>query len=63
MIICCAVCQSDPIGRWRQPPAMMFVDHVVGDRHYFCRDHLPAKKREQIEAREKALGLPPGGLR
>jgi hypothetical protein len=64
MIIRCHVCRADPAGRWREPPAMMFVDPSPdGDRHYFCRDHLPAKKEEQIKARERDLGLPVGGLR
>jgi hypothetical protein len=66
-IICCAVCQSDPIGRWKQPPAMVFVDayrsnNRDGDK-YVCRDHLSAKREAEIATREKALGWNTGGLR
>jgi hypothetical protein len=62
-VICCSTCRADPIGRWKQPPAMIFAEGKDDDRHYFCRDHLPAKKKEQIETRERDLGWPPGGLR
>lgn len=63
MIIRCEACHSDPCARWREPPAMIFAEGANADRRYFCRDHLSAKKREQIEARERDLGLPIGGLR
>jgi hypothetical protein len=64
MIIRCHVCQSDPAGRWHKPPAMVFTDPSPDDDHrHACRDHLSAKKKEQVEAREKSLSLPIGGLR
>ena len=63
MIIKCETCGADPCGRWKEPPAMMFVERVGDERRYFCRDHLPAKKKEQIEARERDLGWPTGHLR
>ena len=63
MIIRCETCHSDPCARWRQPAAMIFAEGDGADRRYFCRDHLPAKRRERIETRERDLGLPPGGLR
>jgi hypothetical protein len=62
MKIKCEVCGRDPAGRVGQP-VMIFAEGKGDDRCYFCRDHLPAKKKEQIEARERALGLPIGGLR
>jgi hypothetical protein len=64
MIVCCADCQSDPAGRWKKPPAMIFVDpYRDGDDKHACRDHLTPKREDEIRVREKALGLPPGGLR
>ena len=63
MIIKCATCGADPCARWREPPMMIFIDHVDGDRHHFCRDHLNPKREEEIKAREKSLGWPLGGLR
>jgi hypothetical protein len=63
MIIKCEACSADPIGRWRKPPAMIFAEGNGCDRRFFCRDHLPAKKKEQIEARERGLGLSLGELR
>jgi hypothetical protein len=62
MRIKCETCGRNPAGRGGQP-AMIFAEGKDGDRRYFCRDHLPAKKKEQIEARERGLGLPAGGLR
>jgi hypothetical protein len=63
MIIKCETCNADPIGRWRLPPAMIFAEGELDQRRYFCRDHLTAKKREQVETREKDLGLAEGALR
>lgn len=64
MIVRCAVCQSDPCARWVQPPAMVFVDRYRDDgAKYACRDHASAKRQAELEAQEKSLGLPPGGLR
>jgi hypothetical protein len=63
MIIKCETCGADPCARWREPPAMIFAEGAGSNRRYFCRDHLPGEKKKQIEAREKALGLPIGGLR
>jgi hypothetical protein len=63
MIIRCAVCYADPIGRWKQPPAMIFVDHHRDDGvRYACRDHVSAKREGEIKARERDH-WPPGGLR
>jgi hypothetical protein len=64
MIIRCHVCHADPIGRWKQPPTMVFTDPSPDDDHrHACRDHLSLKREEQIKTREKSLDLPPGGLR
>ena len=63
MIVRCRICNADPIGRWKQPPACIFVDRDNGDRRYACRDHLTSKREAEIKAREKSLYLPPGGLR
>jgi hypothetical protein len=63
-IIRCHVCNADPVGRWKQPPAMIFCDPYRedgskrDDDHYVhaCRDHLSAKREEEIQEREKDLG-------
>ena len=62
MIIRCNSCCADPIGRWKQPPAMIFVDQHDG-RHYACRIHLSEKREVEIQEREKDRGLPQGSLR
>jgi hypothetical protein len=63
-VICCAVCQSDPAGRWKQPSTMIFIDGQSTDgSQYRCRDHVSPAKDEKLKARERELGLPPGGLR
>jgi hypothetical protein len=64
-VICCHICRADPFGRWKHPPAMVFIDgrQSTDASQYRCRDHLSPKREEQIKMREKALGLPPGGLR
>jgi hypothetical protein len=63
-VICCHICRADPIGRWKQPPAMILIDPCPDDdRRHACRDHLSPKREEQIRTREKSLDLPPGGLR
>jgi hypothetical protein len=65
MIIRCHTCHADPGGRWKQPPAMIFIDGrpSTDGSHYRCRDHVSAAKAEKLKAREKELSLPPGGLR
>jgi hypothetical protein len=63
MIIKCDTCSADPIGRWKQPPECIFIDHDDGGRRYACRDHLSEKKEAEIKARERDLGWPPGRLR
>jgi hypothetical protein len=64
MIVKCQTCGADPCARWREPPAMIFVDPYRDEREkYACRDHLTEKREEEIKARENALGWPPGGLR
>ena len=63
-VIRCHVCQSDPIGRRKEPRVCIFIDpHEGGGRRYFCRDHLSERREAEIEAREKDRGWPPGGLR
>jgi hypothetical protein len=58
----CVTCQRDPTGRWEQPPTCVFIDpHQEG--RYFCRDHVSPAKEEELKAREKDRGWPPGGLR
>ena len=65
MIIRCATCSRDPIGRWKELPAIVFIDrHQTGDgSQYRCSDHLSERREAKIKAREKDLGWPPGGLR
>lgn len=64
-IIRCDTCGSDPAGRWKQPSAMIFIDPYQEDsnRWYACRDHLSAKREEEIRGREKDLGWKKGELR
>ena len=63
MIIRCHVCNADPAGRWRSPPMCIFIDHVNGERVYSCRDHLSARKEEEIRVRERERGFEKGALR
>jgi hypothetical protein len=60
-IIRCQTCNADPAGRWKQPPAMIFIDSNSGA--YGCRDHLSPAKENEIQAREAKLGLRKGELR
>ena len=61
MIIRCHVCGADPLGRWKQPPAIIFHGTSTGewrqgardDTVYAYRDHLSAKQEEEIQRREK----------
>jgi hypothetical protein len=64
-VICFHVCRADPIGGWKEPPAMIFIDgrQSTDGSQYRCRDHLSPAKEEKLRAREKELSLPPGGLR
>jgi hypothetical protein len=71
MIIRCHVCNADPAGRWKSPPAMIFCDPYRDDGSvrrdanqivfvHACRDHLSPKREEEIRGREKDRG---GALR
>jgi hypothetical protein len=59
MIIRCHLCGADPCGRWRSPPAIIFHDpyredgSARGDSVYACRDHLSARREEEIQRRER----------
>jgi hypothetical protein len=61
MIICCHVCNADPAGRWKQPPAIIFCDPSQEDGSerkdpdfaYACRSHLSARQEKEIQEREK----------
>jgi hypothetical protein len=60
-VIRCHVCGADPAGRWVQPPALVFIDEPPRCKarepsHYRCRAHLSAKREEEIQTRERALG-------
>jgi|HubBroStandDraft_6_1064221.scaffolds.fasta_scaffold3153064_2 hypothetical protein len=62
MLIRCFDCNRDPAGRWVQPPALIFIDEpprcIARDpSHYRCRTHLSAKREEEIQTRERALGF------
>jgi hypothetical protein len=69
MKIRCHVCNADPAGRWRQPPAIIFIDPYQEDGGarddpvYACRSHVSPKKEEAIQARELGRGWPIGGTR
>ena len=70
MIIKCHICDADPAGRWKQPPAIIFIDPYTkgagaSERGtvYSCRDCLSPKREEQIAERERTLGWSKGGLR
>jgi hypothetical protein len=58
MIIRCR-CGADPAGRWKQPPAIIFCDPYLEDGSvrdvpgHACRDHLSAKREEEIQRQEK----------
>jgi hypothetical protein len=54
--ICCHICQADPAGRWKQPPAMIFIDSVDGEKRYACRDHLSPEKEAEVKERERKKG-------
>jgi hypothetical protein len=68
MIIRCHVCGADPLGRWKQPPAIIFHDPrregggARDDFVYACCDHLSARREEEIQTREKGHWKK-GGLR
>jgi hypothetical protein len=69
MIIRCPVCNADPDGRWKSPPAMIFCDPYPEDGSarddpvYACRDHLSEKREKEIQEREKDHGWKKGELR
>ena len=78
MIICCHQCDADPIGRWKQPPAMIFHDRYpnpaklekakaaeLEDRGYLfsCREHVTPQRERELQQRERERGWPEGGLR
>jgi hypothetical protein len=64
MLIRCHVCHADPAGRWKQPPAMIFIDPYREDgKKYACRDHLSPEREDEIKARERERGLKEGALR
>jgi hypothetical protein len=56
MIIRCDVCGTDPCGRWKAPPAIIFRDpyREGGDGSvYACRDHLSAKREKRFKSGER----------
>jgi hypothetical protein len=61
VIIKCCVCDADPAGRWKSPPAMIFHDFYFADGTKrrdpdfvrACRDHLSPKREKEIQEREK----------
>jgi hypothetical protein len=65
MIIRCDVCNADPCGRWKSPPATMFCDRYWEDGSvrrdandqvvfvYACRDHLSSKGEKEIQELER----------
>jgi hypothetical protein len=71
MIIRCHVCSADPDGRWTSPPALIFHDTYREDGSKrkdpdfvcACRDHLSAKREEEIQRREKDRCWKKGELR
>jgi hypothetical protein len=52
-IVACHICRADPIGRWRKPPQMIFIDGDV----YACRDHVSAEKEAEVQKRERERGF------
>jgi hypothetical protein len=68
MNIRCHTCDADPAGRWKQPPAMIFRDRYLKDGNirkdendqdvfvHACRNHLSARREEEIREREKDRG-------
>jgi hypothetical protein len=67
-MIRCHVCNADPCGRWKSPPAMIFRDPYWEDSSvrrdandqvvfvHACRDHLSRKREEEIQKRQKDRG-------
>jgi hypothetical protein len=59
MIIKCANCGSDPIGRWRLPPMIVFINRYQADGGlrdrpvYACRDCLSPRREAEIRVREQ----------
>jgi hypothetical protein len=59
MILRCHACNADPDGRWKSSAATTFYDPCRKDGNdrdvfvYACRDHLSAKREEEIQRQEK----------
>lgn len=53
----CHVCHADPLGRWKQPPACIFIDPYRKDcgSQYRCRDCLSPRREDEIQRRETGL--------
>jgi hypothetical protein len=58
MIIRCHACHADPCGRWKQPPATIFVDRYRADGGlrdhpvYACPEHVSPRREKEIQRRE-----------
>ena len=75
VIIRCHVCEADPAARWKSPPAIIFHDRYREDGSkrkddsgqdvfvYACRDHLSAKREEEIQKCETDRSWKKGELR
>jgi hypothetical protein len=65
----CYVCNADPAARWATPAKMIFIDlHHKDNRQdpgakFRCREHLSAKREEEIARREYERGWPQEPLR
>jgi hypothetical protein len=58
-LIRCHVCHADPIGRWVQLPACVFVDphRTDGGSRYRCREHVSPQREGELQRRERELGF------
>jgi hypothetical protein len=63
MIVRCH-CGADPAGRWKKPAALIFINRMVEDKEgnarpeYRCREHVSAKREQEIQAAERSRGFP-----
>ena len=63
MIIRCHLCHADPCGRWGQRACIFVEPQPKGEERYRCRDHVSPAKEQELKARDRERGWPPGGLR
>jgi hypothetical protein len=61
MVVKCAICGADPVGRRTKPAQCIFVDPHRADKEtprYRCRQHLSELREAEIQQRERERGYP-----